>query len=75
MSHSTYGGFLLQRYCPWVNLVFAHLIPYGILQRSNSNWLSHGSHIISVDFTLGMPCPRLILSFVSMPVFILKSSP
>ena len=83
MSHSTHGGFLLQRYCPWAKLClrqgfggqvgFRSFIPHGILQRSNSNFLAHGSHIISVDVTSGMPCPRLSKSIVSMAIFILKS--
>jgi len=59
MSLSIHGGFLLQRYCLWGKLGFRSLIPHGILQRSNSNLLSHRSHIISVDVTSGMSCPRL----------------
>jgi hypothetical protein len=74
MSHSTHGGFLLQRYCPWGKLGFRLLIPHGILQRSNSNFLSHGSHIISVDVTSGMPCPRLSNSVNILQILTLRSS-
>lgn len=68
MSHSTHGGFLLQRYCPWGKLGFRSLIPHGILQGSNPNLLSHRSHIISADVTSGLPCPRLSKSIISIVI-------
>ena len=67
MSHSTHGGFLLQRYCPWGKLGFRLLSLMGFY-RGRTPTKSHRSHIISVDVTSGLPCPRLSKSIISIVI-------
>ena len=75
MSHSTHGGFLLQRYCPRGIAWFSLFNPSrGFYRRRIPTIYPHRSHIISADVTSGMPCPRLSKSIVSMAIFILKST-